>query len=196
MNKDGSRLSNSGQMNSHRKIGEGVSLLLMILFVIAFSVGTLKDLDEGLKAILSGLEYFFIGCFTVEYVVRVWIADNKRAHIFGFHGIVDLAAILPFYVSYLLVPDVLTDAAVLRILGVTRILVALKFFRHCESSIDIFQRAFAKISTDLGVFLRRSSFCYICQRWGYIGWKTLILEYHVPIRRRFAMFLTGCGGRW
>ena len=152
MNKDGSRLSNSGQMSSRRKIGEGVSLLLMILFVIAFSVGTLKDLDEGLKAILSGLEYFFIGCFTVEYVVRVWIADNKRAHIFGFHGIVDLVAILPFYVSYLLVPDVLTDAAVLRILGVTRILVALKFFRHCESSIDIFQRAFAKISTDLGVF--------------------------------------------
>ena len=152
MNKDGSHLSNNGQMSSRRKIGEGVSLLLMILFVIAFSVGTLKNLDDDLKAILSGLEYFFIGCFTAEYAVRVWIADNKRAHIFGFHGIVDLVASLPFYVSWLLEMDALTDATVLRILGVTRILVALKFFRHCKSSIDVFRRAFAKIKTDLGVF--------------------------------------------
>ena len=151
MNKDESRLSNSEQMSSRRKIGEKISLLLLILFVVVFSVRTLESLS-GIKPILFGVEHFLIGCFTVEYVVRVWIADNKRAHILSFSGIVDLVAILPFYVSHLLAPEVLTDATVLRILGVTRILVGLKFFRHCKSSIDVFQRAFAKISTDLGVF--------------------------------------------
>ena len=152
MNKDESHLLNNEQMSPRRKVGEGISLLLMILFVIVFSIGTLNSIDDGIKRILSGVEYFLISCFTVEYMVRVWIADNKRAYMLGFNGIVDLIAVLPFYVSYLFVPDALTDTAVLRILGVTRILMALKFFRHCKSSLDVFQRAFAKISTDLGVF--------------------------------------------
>ena len=37
--------------------------------------------------------------FTIEYVLRIWTAEDKWGYVRSFYGLVDLLALLPFYVT-------------------------------------------------------------------------------------------------
>jgi voltage-gated potassium channel len=72
---------------------------------------------------LRTLEWLFTGVFTVEYVVRLWCVGRPVRYARSFFGLVDLAAILPSYLSLLLPGgQVLTVVRILRVLRVFRIL--------------------------------------------------------------------------
>ncbi len=43
------------------------------------------------------MEMFFVTIFSLEYLVRILVAKEKTKFIFSFWGIIDLLAILPFY---------------------------------------------------------------------------------------------------
>ena len=72
---------------------------LIVLSLVTFSIETLPHLSPSHKTILSAVEMFCVVVFTFEYIVRLWVADNKIAFALSFFGIVDLIAILPFYFS-------------------------------------------------------------------------------------------------
>ena len=44
-------------------------------------------------------EQVTVAVFTIEYVLRIIVADRRLSFIFSFFGLVDLVAILPFYVA-------------------------------------------------------------------------------------------------
>jgi len=44
-------------------------------------------------------EIFFTGLFTLEYFLRIAMAENRKKYIFSFFGIVDLLSILPTYLN-------------------------------------------------------------------------------------------------
>lgn len=48
------------------------------------------------------LEWVFTGIFTIEYILRVWVVENKRKYILSFYGLVDLVSTLPMYLSLIL----------------------------------------------------------------------------------------------
>lgn len=73
--------------------------VMIVLSLITFSTETLPDLDEVTREWLRRFEVFSVGIFTVEYVLRVWVATPRSKYIFSFFGIMDLAAILPFYLA-------------------------------------------------------------------------------------------------
>ena len=72
---------------------------LIIASLVAFSVGTIPDLSEKTLAFLRVFEIISVLIFSVEYVLRIIVADKKLKYIFSFYGIIDLLAVLPFYLS-------------------------------------------------------------------------------------------------
>jgi len=62
--------------------------------------------------------------FTIEYILRIYVADNKLRFIFSFFGIIDFLAILPFYLA------VGVDLRSLRALRFLRLFRLLKLVRY------------------------------------------------------------------
>ena len=50
-------------------------------------------------SLLRWVETVSVLLFTIEYLLRVLVADRKARFIFSFFGLIDLAAILPFYIA-------------------------------------------------------------------------------------------------
>jgi len=73
--------------------------LLIILSLVTFSLDTLPGLTPRAHAILHWCEVVTVLVFTVEYVLRLYVADRKLRFVFSFFGIIDLLSILPFYLS-------------------------------------------------------------------------------------------------
>lgn len=71
---------------------------LIIFSLVTSSVETLPALSETARSWLTLIDAVIIGVFTLEYVLRVGVATHKLGYIFSFFGLVDLFAILPFYI--------------------------------------------------------------------------------------------------
>ncbi|ANV91768.1 voltage-gated potassium channel [Picosynechococcus sp. PCC 8807] len=77
-----------------------ISIQLLILFsIIAFCLETTPSLLQKLQTELDIFNAFSVTVFTVEYILRVAVSDKKIKFVLSFFGIVDLLAILPFYLS-------------------------------------------------------------------------------------------------
>lgn len=72
---------------------------LIVLSLVTFSVETLPNLSLGTRRLLQIIEAVTVGIFTAEYLLRLLVADRKIRFVTSFFGIVDLLAILPFYVA-------------------------------------------------------------------------------------------------
>ena len=73
---------------------------LILLSIVTFSVETIPDLSPETIKILHLIELISVIIFTIEYVLRIYVADSKPRFIFSFFGLIDLLAILPFYLSF------------------------------------------------------------------------------------------------
>jgi len=107
---------------------------LVILSIISLSVETIPHLDPDIVVFLDVFEVFSVGVFTMEYLIRIYVADKKLAYIFSFYGIVDLLAILPFYLLLFI------DLRFIKIFKVFRLFRLFKIMRYNES-LDRFQKA-------------------------------------------------------
>lgn len=87
---------------SDTRLGRAFDLFiqaLIVLSLISFSIETLPNLSESAQLWLRGFEIFSVIVFSIEYLLRVYVATPRRAYIFSFFGIVDVVAILPFYIG-------------------------------------------------------------------------------------------------
>ena len=71
--------------------------VLIVISIITFSVDTMPNISLSTKRLLGYIELFCVIVFTIEYVLRIYVARKKRKFIFSFFGIIDFLAILPFY---------------------------------------------------------------------------------------------------
>ena len=106
---------------------------------------TLPNLNNKLKSILSGFELFCVIVFSIEYILRVWLTKSPRSYIFSFFGIIDLLAILPFY----LVSGV--DPRSIRVFRLFRLFRVFKLFKY-NSAIDRLSEAFKSVINELIIF--------------------------------------------
>ena len=119
--------------------------LLILVSLISFSIETIPDLGDDTKQILSTLEIIIIAIFTAEYLLRLIVADRKLRYIFSFYGLIDLAAILPFYIA------LGVDLRSIRIIRILRLLRAFKFLRF-GSAMQRFKNAFLLVKGELVMF--------------------------------------------
>lgn len=119
---------------------------LIVLSLITFSIETLPNLSENSKFILKIVETITVLIFTMEYVLRIYVASNKKTYIFSFFGIVDLLAILPFYLS------IGIDLRSIRAFRLLRLVRIFKLARY-NSAAKRIHRAFIIAKEELVLFL-------------------------------------------
>ena len=131
------------------KAGRAFDIAIQVLIVfslITFSVDTLPGLSPGEQAILDGLEFATVMIFTAEYLLRIWLASNRPKFIFSFFGIIDLIAILPFYLAAGM------DLRAVRTFRLLRLIRILKLARYSEA-VRRFHLAFIIAKEELFLFL-------------------------------------------
>ncbi len=119
--------------------------ILIIISLLSFSIETLPGLSVSVRKVLHWIEFFTVAIFSIEYILRLVFADKKFKFMFSFHGIIDLLAILPFYLSTGI------DLRSIRIFRLLRLLRILKIFRYNEA-IQKFRDAFLLIRAELCLF--------------------------------------------
>ena len=119
---------------------------LIILSIVTFSIETLPDLPILVIKILNIIEIGCVTIFTIELIGRIIFSKKGFKYIYSFYGVIDLIAILPFYISLGL--D-LRSIRVLRILRLFRILKLSKF----NKALDILNKSFNSIRSELSVVI-------------------------------------------
>jgi len=100
---------------------------VILLSLVDFALETLPHLSPTQRRLLEWFEVFSVAVFTVEYVVRVVGARSPVKYLLSFYGIVDLVAILPFYLG------LVVDLRALRALRFLRLLRILKLTRYSQA---------------------------------------------------------------
>ena len=119
---------------------------LILVSLVTFSLETLPNLSDSARAWLHWIEVGTVVVFSVEYVLRVLVAQRKAAYIFSFFGIVDLLAILPFYLRTGL------DLRSVRALRLVRLVRILKLARYSRA-LRRFHLAFVEAREELLLYL-------------------------------------------
>jgi voltage-gated potassium channel len=119
---------------------------LIVLSLISFSIETLPNISDQLKQNLRVFEIFSVGVFTLEYFSRVLVSSHRVRFIFSFFGLVDLMAILPFYIATGL------DLRSLRSFRFLRLIRLMKLTRY-SAAVKRFHRAFLIMKEELVLFL-------------------------------------------
>ncbi|QDV50472.1 ion transporter [Gimesia fumaroli] len=135
--------------DSDTKTGKAFDLVIqamIILSLISFSIETLPDLSDETRGILRAMEIVCVTVFTVEYIARIIVATNKPAFVFSFFGVIDLLAILPFYLATSL------DLRSLRSFRLLRLIRIFKLARY-NAAAQRFHRAFIIAKEELALFL-------------------------------------------
>lgn len=118
---------------------------LVIFSAISFSLETLPDLKPDIQRFLRYSEIVVVAVFTVEYLIRILVAKRKLRFIFSFYGLIDLLAILPFYLAFAV------DLRTLRLLRFMRLLRMLKFVRY-RAALERFGGALWLAKEELVIF--------------------------------------------
>lgn len=119
---------------------------LIILSVVSLSVETMPNLDPNLLKALVLFEIVVVIIFSIEYLLRIYVADSKSGYIFSFYGVIDLLAIVPFYVTAGI------DLRSIRVFRLLRVFRILKISRYSEAATRLLH-AFKSIRAELAIFL-------------------------------------------
>lgn len=119
--------------------------LFIVTSLVTFTIDTLPDLSQKTKELLAAVEVFTVAIFTFEYILRIVASERKVKFIFSFYGVVDLVAILPFYLSSGL------DLRAVRIFRLLRLVRILKLFRY-NQAVKRFHRALIIAKEELILF--------------------------------------------
>jgi voltage-gated potassium channel len=92
---------------------------LIVVWLIAYSIETLPDLTPATRRFVEWIEVGVTLLFTAEYLLRLYVADNRLAFVRSGWGIIDLLSILPFYLS---LDGDLRSVRILRLLRLFRVL--------------------------------------------------------------------------
>ncbi len=62
---------------------------LIVLSIVSFSIETLPNLSPVSVRILRSIEIATIAAFSVEYTLRVLVAEHRLRFVFSFFGLID-----------------------------------------------------------------------------------------------------------
>jgi voltage-gated potassium channel len=109
---------------------------LIVLNIAALILESYQELNARYAAVFYYFEVFSVAIFTVEYFIRIWVSDktkeDKRERLnfaFSTLGIIDLIAIIPFYLPFIFP----FDLRIVRILRLFRLLRIFKLSRYSKS---------------------------------------------------------------
>jgi len=162
-----------------QKIGQVIDIFLIVLItaaVLAVVLETVSSLAQEYAVAFQRFEIFSVIIFSVEYLARLWTCvertDEQYSHpikgrlryMFSPMALIDLVAILPFYLSFFISLD-------LRFIRVFRLLRLLKLTRY-SAALSLVWSVFYTERRPLGaagmvmavLLVFASSFVYLAER--------------------------------
>ncbi len=114
---------------------------LIIINLMAVMLESVSYLHKKYGFFFYWFEVISVAIFTVEYLARVWSADfgtvqpvkKRLKFVFSFLGLIDLLAILPFYLPFLIA----FDLRFLRIMRLVRLFRIFKIARYSKALLFI-----------------------------------------------------------
>jgi voltage-gated potassium channel len=124
-------------------IGLFILILANIVLLILESV---ESIAIAYDKIFGILDYFFMVVFSIEYLLRLYCVREARRYAKSFYGVVDLLAILPSYLEFVL-PNwhMLMIIRSFRLLRVFRIFRMVRFLDESRYMMFALIRSFSKI---------------------------------------------------
>lgn len=95
---------------------------LIVMSLIVFSIETIPNMDHTVVDLLGVLELAIVAIFSIEYLLRILVSQDKKRFIFSMWGVIDLLAILPFYLFFLGLEFDLVMLRAFRLIRLTRLL--------------------------------------------------------------------------
>jgi voltage-gated potassium channel len=123
------------------------AILLSVLTVLLESVASIR---ASYGPLLLAVEWTFTALFTLEYVLRIGTARRPARYVSSFYGIVDLLAVLPAYLAFVLGAG--PYVMVLRALRLLRAFRILKLTRYLGEA-DVLGAALLASRPKITVFL-------------------------------------------
>ncbi|MBO7141644.1 MAG: ion transporter [Bacteroidales bacterium] len=130
-------------------------MTLILVNVVTMILETVKSVYEPYHAYFHAFELFVIAVFTCEYIMRILTADlafpcgnrlkSILKYMFSFYGLIDLLAILPFYL-----PFTKLDLRIVRTLRLLRFLRLFKITRY-NNSMELIKSVMSEKRSELGV---------------------------------------------
>lgn len=154
-------------------VGKAINLTItgLVLLSSGIFVAETYTIPNAVRFQLNIVDTVILIIFAVEYILRLWSTDNKIKYIFSFYSIIDLMAILPFFLGTV-------DIRFIRLLRWFRILRLIRF-------ID--KKTFGNINTEDGVIFARILFTLFAIIFVYSG---LIYQVEHPVNPKvFRTFL-------
>ncbi len=118
---------------------------LIIVSLLSFSIETLPNNTESTIFILDFIEFFSVIVFTIEYVLRIYVAKKPFKYIFSFYGLIDFLAIFPFYGANFI------DLRFIRVFRIFRVFRALKLIRY-NKALNRFNIAAGIVKEEIVLF--------------------------------------------
>ncbi len=155
-------------------IGKAINLTLASLVLISSGIFVVEtyNIPDDMRFQLNVADIAIVIIFAVEYSLRLWSAENKIKYIFSFYSIIDLMAILPFFLG-------MVDISFIRLLRWFRILRLIRFIDR--------KFLFASVSTEDGMIFARILFTLFAIVFIYSG---LIYQVEHPVNpQNYGTFL-------
>jgi voltage-gated potassium channel len=128
----------------------------LVLLSSAIFVADTYPISPTLRSLLDFLDTIIIFIFTIEYLLRLWCAENRWKYVFSFYSIIDLMAILPLFLG-----SIEINFSYIRLLRWFRILKLVRFIQG--------KTLFGRIGTEDSVIFARILFTLFAIVFVYSG---------------------------
>ena len=132
-----------------------VALIILILSsIVIVSLESVVAIRRDFASHFLVLEWCFTIIFTIEYLLRIYSTPKPLKYVLSFFGIVDLLAIIPTYLSLIVVgSQYLLVVRVLRLLRIARVFKLTRFINEGQVLSRALRASITKIAVFLGTVL-------------------------------------------
>jgi voltage-gated potassium channel len=118
---------------------------LIVISIITFSISTLPNLSPLTITLLNWIECIIVLIFSLEYLWRITTTHKPIQYVFSFYGLIDLIAVLPFYLAFSV------DLRAIRMFRLFRLFRIFKLLKY-NQAINRYCNAFASVKEELILF--------------------------------------------
>lgn len=116
------------------RAGKAFDVVLLLVILISVAIVMLESVPsyrQKYADVLKISEWSITIIFTIEYILRVLIVRRPIRYIFSFYGIIDLLAVIPTYISFIIAGY--HSLVIIRILRLLRVFRILKLTRYSHA---------------------------------------------------------------
>lgn len=129
------------EKNIKSNIWSAITNFFIVLLIVLNAVQIILEVDSDYSeynTLFRIIDSVSIGVFSIEYILRFWTSSSidirykgfvgKLRYLFSFYALIDLLAILPYYISILLFGPSLSEFRIVRVIRILRLARFMKSF--------------------------------------------------------------------